>query len=238
MIGRLIALEHLKSRRTFLRGLVALGPIGVVSLQSLNFALRYDYLTTQHQEDLWGGWIGSNVMLSAPALMIGLAIVASMLAGYEHRTNAWKQTLALPVPRAAVYCAKFVYAAALLAAASTLLAAGMAAVGFLFGFGSQPLPVADLLAPIYVSYAAALPFLALQLWLSVAMKNQALPLTIGVLGTVVTMFGLTLPDWMPWKWLYGLEGGWSRMATASAAIAAGSALYTAGATHFARKDVS
>ncbi|MCI3924653.1 ABC transporter permease [Paenibacillus sp. TRM 82003] len=237
MIGRLIAIEHLKSRRTFVRGLIVLGPFGVVALQTLHFALRFDYLTERYKEDLWSAWIDANLTLSAPTLMMGLAIVASMLAGYEHQTNAWKQTLALPVPRAAAFGAKFLYAAALLAAASAMLAGGTAAAGFLFGFGAQPLPLEALLAPTYVSYAAALPFLALQLWLSVAIENQAMPLTVGVLGAVVTMFSFNLPEWMPWRWLYALEGSWSYATTVGLSLAAGAMLYVAGTVHFARKDV-
>ncbi|SIE32972.1 Uncharacterized protein conserved in bacteria [Mycobacteroides abscessus subsp. abscessus] len=58
--------------------------------------------------------IGEASFLSIPAIMLGLALVTSMIANIEHQTNAWKQLLALPVSKGKVFTSKFLLAAILL----------------------------------------------------------------------------------------------------------------------------
>lgn len=124
MMRGVMASEWLKIRRKGIWLLIALGPLGVVGLQALNFFLRYDYLTKRYADDLWGAVIGNVHQLSVPTLLMGIAIVASMIAGIEHQTNAWKQTLALPVSKWCVFACKFTLLCTLLVCACTLLAAG------------------------------------------------------------------------------------------------------------------
>lgn len=54
MMRGVMASEWLKIRRKGIWLLIALGPLGVVGLQALNFFLRYDYLTKRYADDLWG----------------------------------------------------------------------------------------------------------------------------------------------------------------------------------------
>jgi len=233
---RVMAAERLKLRRTFAVGLAVLGPVGVVSLQAANFGIRYDYLMDAYASDLWGGLLRNVTSVAVPTLMVGIAIVASLAAGYEHATNAWKQTLALPVSWTAVYTAKLAVLATLLAGSCALLAVGTVGLGWALGFGAA-VPVADVLGASFVPLAAALPFAALQTWLSSVLKNQAAPLTVGILGVVVSVFSPMLADWVPWKWPYAwFEGAPALAAAAGAAL--GTALWAAGAIHFRRKDVS
>ncbi|WP_309122316.1 ABC transporter permease [Paenibacillus sp.] len=235
--GRAFRAELAKQRRTFVWGLVALGPFGVVALQAANYAVRYDYLTNLYADDPWGGLIGNVKWLAVPALMAGLAIVASMLAGYEHATNAWKQTLALPVSKTAVYTAKVSVLTIQLLASCTLLAAGTLALGVALGHRLADAPLADVLAMSYLPLVAALPFVALQTWLSTVMHNQAVPLTVGILGTVLALYSFSFADWVPYKWPYVGETGWSVPLTLAVGAGTGLLLYALGATHFGRRDV-
>jgi len=226
-----------KQRRTFVWGLIALGPFGVVALQAVNYAIRYDYLTPLYADDPWGHLIDNIKWLSVPALMAGLAIVASMLAGYEHATNAWKQTLALPVSKTAVYTAKTVVLTLQLLVSCTLLAVGTVVLGVALGYGVTDAPFPDVLKASYLPLAAALPFVALQTWLSTVMSNQAVPLTVGILGTVLALYSFGFADWVPYKWPYLIEEGWPIPRVLTAAGAAGLLLFAAGAAHFGRRDV-
>lgn len=236
MFRRAVAADLIKLRRTFVPGLVVLGPFGVIALQAVNFTLRYDWLTKQYADHLWGGLLDNIKFLAAPALMIGIAIVASMMQGYEHQTNAWKQTLALPVSKAAVYTAKMAVLLFLLLCSCTLLAFGTVILGLLLGFGSD-IPFGLVLHTAYLPLLAAMPFVSLQVWLTVVMKNQAIPLTVGILGTVFNMYSAVMPEWFPWKWPYLLPGGWSTLHTICIAVSVGAVLYSMGVAHFRMKDV-
>ncbi|HZG84752.1 ABC transporter permease [Paenibacillus sp.] len=234
---RVLAAERLKLRRTFAVGLAALGPTGVIALQAVHFGIRYEYLMDLYASDLWGGLLWNVTWLAVPTLMVGIAIVASLAAGYEHATNAWKQTLALPVSRTAVYTAKLAVLVMLLTGSCALLAIGTVGLGWALGFGAA-VPITDVLGASFVPLAAALPFAALQTWLSIALKHQAAPLTVGILGTVVSMFAPMLADWAPWTWPYAWFEGVPAATAAAAGAATGAALWAAGALHFKRKDVS
>ncbi len=236
-IGRALRAELGKQRRTFVWGLVALGPFGVVALQAANYAVRYDYLMNYYADDLWGGLVDNVKWLAVPALMAGLAIVASMLAGYEHATNAWKQTLALPVSKFAVYAAKTAALTMQLLVSCTLLAVGTVILGWALGHPLPDAPLADILAMSYLPLIAALPFVALQTWLSTVLHNQAIPLTVGILGTVLALYSFGFADWVPYKWPYVGEGQWPVPRTLAAGAAAGLALFALGAAHFGRRDV-
>lgn len=236
MILRLLSVEFLKIRRMLLWFLVLLGPFGVVGLQAVNFGLRYDFLVRNvYQDDLWSGLLHNILQLMLPAMFIGAAIVASMAAGVEHRLNVWKLTLALPVRRFQVFAAKFLLIALLLLASSTLMVPFTAFLGWALGFPEAP--YGELLVQAYFPYLALLPFIALHTGLSVLLSNQAAPLTLGILGTVLSLFVAYFPDWLPWKWplLSAVPG--DRVTWPLAGIGLGLLLMLGGAAVFVRKDV-
>ncbi|WP_317968115.1 ABC transporter permease [Paenibacillus sp. CCS19] len=236
MLLQLLAVERLKVRRKAIWPLIAAGGFGVVLLQAANYALRYDYLMELNADDPWGHLLSETHFLAVPSLIMGLAIIASMIAGVEHATNAWKQTLALPLSRLSVYAAKFVMLIGLMFAACTMLAVGTIILGLCLSIGTD-IPYDELLRVCYLPLLAALPIGAVQLWLSVSLANQAIPLTVGVLGTVVSMFGGALRDFVPYKWPM-LDNQWNEpLIPAALGLVVGLCIYLAGSVHFVRKDV-
>ncbi|QED49790.1 ABC transporter permease [Cytobacillus dafuensis] len=230
------ASDLIKIKRKMIWFLIFLGPFGVVALEAVNFGLRYDYLTKLYADDLWGGLIGEARYLAIPALMLGLTIIASMIAGIEHQTNSWKQLLALPVSKLRVFTGKFTLAAVLLFASSTLLFIGVIILGIILKFGTE-IPFLSLLKMAYFPYLAAMPFVAFQIWLSITMKNQAIPLVVGIVGTILSMMSFNFPDWFPWKWP-SLENGWGDpIYSVFAGLGLGLIIYLMGSIDFGRKDV-
>lgn len=237
MMLRLLSVELLKIRKKLLWLLVVIAPLGVVGLQAVNFGLRYDYLSKLYADGLWSGLIVNISNLALAALFIGLAIVASMSAGIEHQTNAWKMTLALPVSKGQVFGAKFLLNVLLLFVSSSLLVPFTLALGWALGFDG-PVPIAELLRTAYYPLLAAMPFVAAQCGLSVHLANQALPMTTGIVGMIAAMFGSWFPDWVPWKWPSMLHVSHEPLLFAGLGLALGAVVFVVGMTVFARKDVA
>lgn len=233
---RILSSDALKLRRSMAIPLAILGPVGVVGLTALNFGLRYDFVTKQYAGRLWEGLIEDMLYLSFMALLLGMTLLASQLAGQEHQTRAWKQTLALPVSRLGVFASKLIVLVLLLALSCALLFGGTWLLGGLLGFGWHP-PLAMLARNSFYPLPAGLACLALQYGLSVAFKNQAIPLTAGILGCVVGMYGMVLPDWIIWKWPLLLNHTAKPEWSVYAGLAGGALLFLLGCAHFIRKDV-
>ncbi|MBB3110611.1 hypothetical protein FHS18_002678 [Paenibacillus phyllosphaerae] len=233
----ILASELLKIRGKMVWFLVVLGPVGVILLQAVNFGLRYDYLTDQYADDLWGGLIGNVVTLALPTLLIGIAILASMAAGIEHQTNAWKQLLALPVSRSAVFAGKALLHVLLLFVSCTLMLIGTLALGFVLGFDAGAIPYGRLAELVYYPFLAALPLMVLQVWLSITMANQAVPLTVGIIGMIVGMFGSRFDDWVPYKWPHLINAAGEPLYSVACGIGLGVVLLLIGMLQFAGKDV-
>jgi len=232
----ILAADFLKIKRKMIWFLIFLGPIGVLSLQAVNFSLRYEYLTDLYKADLWGGLLNNVSMLAVPTIFIGLAIITSMIAGIEHQTNSWKQVLALPISKFMVFTAKFTLALILLFVSSTLLGLGTIILGLSLKFGSS-IPYVELLKIIYYPYLAVMPFIALQIWLAITYKNQATPLTVGIVGTVVSMNAIMFPDWVPYKWPT-LENQWGEpLYSVGFGLLVGLLIYVMGLLDFIRRDV-
>jgi lantibiotic transport system permease protein len=236
MILQTLSSDFLKIRRKMIWFLIFLGPIGVIGLQAANFGIRYEYLTKLYEKDLWKGVINEVRYLSLPALMLGIAIVTSMIANIEHNMNSWKQVLALPITKFKVFTSKFILSAILLFVSCTLLFFGTIILGISLKFGAA-IPLMHLIKMMYYPYLAAMPFIALQIWISIVLKNQAVPLTVGILGTIVALYSSSFPDWVPFKWML-LENDWGGpIYSAFAGIFLGLFIYLAGLANFVRKEV-
>lgn len=236
MMMRVMTSEFLKIKRKMILFLVFLGPIGVLGLEAVNFGLRYDWLTGVYKDDLWGGLIGEVSMLSIITVLIGLTILTSMLANIEHQTNAWKQLLALPISKTQVFTGKVLLSIVLLSVSCLLLAGGTILLGISLKFGTD-IPILYLLKMCFFPCLAAFPFIILQIWLAISLKNQAIPLTIGILGAILSMYSMNFPDWVPWKWPLLMNDWGKPFYSVFAGLLLGSLLYFISLLDFNRKDV-
>lgn len=233
---RLMASELLKIKRKMILFLVFLGPMGVIALEAVNFGLRYEWLTGIYKDDLWGGLIGEVSMLSIITILIGLTILTSMIANIEHQTNAWKQLLALPISKTQVFTGKVLLSIVLLLISCLLLAGGTIVLGIALKFGTN-IPILYLLKMCFFPFLAAMPFIILQIWLAITLKNQAIPLTVGILGAILSMSAINFPDWVPWKWPL-LINDWDKpIYSVLAGFLMGILLYFISLLDFNRKDV-
>ncbi|MCP8967608.1 ABC transporter permease [Ectobacillus ponti] len=235
MMGQLLRAELLKLRRKGFWFLTFLGPFGVVALQMVNYGIRKEYLLGQSEND-WSYYV-SNVHSFTPlALVLGIVILTSFTASIEDETNAWKQLLALPVSKLQVYLAKFTVLAGLLLLSSCSLMLFALIHGTLLDLGTS-VPYMELAKYSFYPYFAALPVLALQLWVATVSQNQGVPITTGIVGTILTFSAFALPDWMPWKWPTLMNQWKEPLVNVWMGIGVGLLLYMAGMLDFTRRDV-
>ncbi|ANA80709.1 permease [Paenibacillus glucanolyticus] len=237
MMFRALSADWLKIRGKGIWFLAALGPIGLAAMQGLNFGLRYDYLMKTYAADPWGGLL-ENVTFFVPiALFLGITLICSLMANVEHQLSSWKQLLALPISRTAVFSAKFVQAFLILCVSCILLTVSVAVLGMLLGMGADRMPYMDLIRIGFLPMFAALPVLAFQLWLSLTLKNQGISSAIGITASVVSMFAMEFPDWVPLKWPLLAYIGPEKATFIGAGLLLGAVIAAAGLIHFNRKDV-
>lgn len=235
MIGKLLRADFLKIKRKGLWFLSFLGPFGVIALQMVNYGVRKDYLLNQSDDD-WGYFLEYVHSFTPLALVLGIAILTSFMASIENETNAWKQLISLPVSKMSVYLSKFMVLGSLLFVSSLLLGVFSLGYGILLNLGDQ-IPYLELLKYSFYPYFAALPVLALQLWISSVSQNQGISITTGVLGVIFAYSAFILPDWMIWKWP-SLMNEWDEpLINVMLGIGVGTLLYIVGMLDFTRRDV-
>jgi hypothetical protein len=227
--------DLLKVKRKWFWLLVFLGPFGVIALQLVNYGVRYDYLI-QQEPDVWAGLLDNINMFVAPALLLGMTILASQIAAIEHQQSSWKQLLSLPVQRGYVFLSKFTVAAIMIFISSTLLFIGTVLFGIGLQFGLD-IPFPAVIKNSYYPFFAGIPVLCLQVWLSVVMQNQAFPLAAGVFGAVFSITAaFAAPDWIPWKWPL-LIGEHDPIWYAAAGLITGTVILLSGLMDFVRREV-
>ncbi|MBW7459918.1 ABC transporter permease [Paenibacillus sepulcri] len=236
MIAKAFSADLLKIRGKGIWLLAIVGPAGLIAMQAVNFGLRYDYLTKQHADDLWGGLLNNILAFVPVSLFMGITLICSLTANIEHGMSSWKQLLALPISRTAVFAAKFAVVLLVLSLSCALLAIGTLILGVLLGFGYD-FPVGALLKLCFFPFIASFPALALFLWMTLTFRNQALPVSIGLLMAVASLFSMYFTEWAPISWpLLGYTGP-HRLLFVGAGLALGFVLLFAGSLHFERKDV-
>ncbi len=235
MIKKLLSVEFLKIKRKGFWFLTFLGPFGVIALQMVNYGVRKDYLLQQSEND-WQYYLANVSSFTPLAIVLGIAILTSFLTSIESETNAWKQLIALPVSKWSVYLAKFTVLAFLLVVSSLLLMVFTFGFGLFLGLGSD-IPYNSILTFSLYPVVAALPVLALQLWIATVSKNQGIPITTGIMGVIFAYSAYVLPDWMIWKWPT-LRNEWGDpIINVLLGLGVGFLLYIAGMLDFARRDV-
>ncbi|GAF09871.1 ABC transporter permease [Paenibacillus pini] len=199
MLGRALSADFLKMRRKGIWFLAFLGPVGLLAMQALDFGLRYDYMMELNASDLWGALIQQLSFFVPLALFMGSTLIASLIANVEHQSGSWKQLLALPISRSAVFTSKYLLGVIVLLISCLLLSGGTIILGLALKFKAE-IPIQQLLSFTFLPLLAALPLLAFQLWLSLIIKNQALPVTIGITASIASLFSGNFPAFVPLTW--------------------------------------
>ncbi|NLY85859.1 MAG: ABC transporter permease subunit [Tissierellia bacterium] len=126
-------------------------------------------------------------------LPILTAICVSRIADMEHKGNTWKMLLSLSVKPAELYRAKYISASIIMLWVCVLQMLSIIIVGILNDF-KQPIPL-HLLSQFLIGTALTnMVIIGLQQWISMAIKNQAFALTLGMIGGFIGMTADLLPQ--------------------------------------------
>ncbi|MCU9614528.1 ABC transporter permease [Caldibacillus lycopersici] len=235
MIGKLIGIELMKIKRKGIWFLTVLGPIGVVALQIVNYSVRKDYLLQQSEDD-WLFYLLNTSSITPFAIILGIVILTSFMASIENETNAWKQLVAMPVSKYSIYLSKYTVLLFLLLLSASLLTVFTFIYGLFLDLG-EVVPYRELFMYSFYPLFAAFPVLGLQLWVSFVSTNQGIPVSIGVIGVILSYSAYVIPDWLIWKWP-SLMNQWDEpLINVWLGLAVGFILYFIGMLDFHRRDV-
>lgn len=157
------------------------------------------------------GWESLIAMLSAMNglfLPILTAICVSRICDMEHKGNTWKLLLTVSVRRSSLYAAKYAVASIVMLVACLLQVIAITTFGIMNGF-EQPVPLFLLARFIIGTALTTMIIIALQQWVSMAVKNQAFALSIGMIGGFIGMAADLLPTGvrriLVWSYYTGLS---------------------------------
>ncbi len=205
------------------------------------------------------GWellIATLSSMNSLFLPILSAICVSRICDMEHKGNTWKLLLSVSVRRSKLYMAKYISASAVMLWACLLQVLAITGFGLINGI-EKPVPIFLLIRFIMGTLLTNMVIIALQQWISMAIKNQAFALSLGMLGGFIGITADLLPSGIRrifvWSYYTGLSpvtqsytsekmhfvvrDMGSLLPVMLTLIVAGIAFYLAGSLHVARQEV-
>ncbi|WP_341347175.1 ABC transporter permease [Paenibacillus sp. FSL H3-0469] len=202
---RALFLEYYKLRRRKVWAMMTLFLAAELGWAAMSISIS---ISRSADNAAWEALIFSLSSMNGLFLPILSAIVVSRICDMEHKGDTWKMLMTTSVGRQAVYAAKFV------CAGSLILYGILAQVVFIAGFGmfhrlSEPLPADLLLQFTAGTLIASLLIIAMQQWISLAVKNQAFALCLGMLGgflgTTASLFPAAVRQLVVWSYYLDLS---------------------------------
>jgi hypothetical protein len=200
---RALSAETLRLKRTLALAMVVVAPLFVVVVYALLLqqTAASRSLDGVPWSDLLGGTTELWFLLMLP---LYVALQTALLAHIEHTQQTWKHTFALPIPRWAVYCAKFLMALALLAVSSVVLGVGaipagasLRAVDPSIGLAG-PLPWGESMHLAMQVFLISWLLVALHGWVALRWSSVVVALGFGIVGMVAGALSRESPRWSPW----------------------------------------
>ncbi len=203
---RAIKAEMLKSKRSLA---VWLSLAGTIANAVTFFLLSWFDLgahTMPRSGSAWEAYILNHYEgIAFMMLPLFVIILATLLTFMEHRAGTWTSIMSLPITRTNIYLSKLIFGLLLFVAAHLLFVIGMLFTGLLTGLLNEQFklslfdfPMIMVLQLIFKTCISVLALFALHLWISVRFKYFIIPLTIGIIGFVLTTL---LTPAFPFQWV-------------------------------------
>jgi hypothetical protein len=175
-----------------------------------------------------------------------ITLETALLNGIEHSDRLWKHLFALPVPRAAVYFAKFIVAQGLIFLSTLILVVLTVIVGVLVTSLKPELASAGPAPYLWIAKQAAFVWLAswliiaLHTWISMRWAGFAIALSAGVGGTFFALFAASASLGKYYPWLLPMNIFIEGRFTTALILGIGGGIVAAllGCFEFVRRDVA
>ena len=181
-------------------GLLAGVLTGAVTVLALGTGVSSPDFVPETQ-DSWTsllGSVGSAVALIAPLL---LAVLASRQVDIEHQGSGWLLSAGAGVTPGGLCRAKLLALGLIVAASTVTISALVLVSGLLVGV-AVPVPAGRWVGFTLALVVINLAVLSLQVLLSARIENQLVSIGVGLLGTILALFGSSVPSWLthltPW----------------------------------------
>ncbi|MFC4767343.1 ABC transporter permease [Effusibacillus consociatus] len=196
---RVLQVECLKLKRSKIFLLVLLGPFLILSMQFLNFTLRYNLLVKPGKSEWWEFIQEVGSFWGVLVLPIIVAIVAGMINAVEHSSNAWKYVLTMPIKRRTIYLGKLLLTFLLSVSSSIILTIGLVITGKALGF-KEAIPWGKIGELFLYPLLGIIAISAIQVWLSTRLHNFSIAVGIGIGSVVISLFmsQSMYTHWFPW----------------------------------------
>ncbi|MGP5387910.1 ABC transporter permease [Brachybacterium tyrofermentans] len=150
-------------------------------------------------DDAWNSVLSaSGFTLAGPLL---LAVIASRQVDIEHQGNGWLMSATSGVTSGGLCRAKLFSLGIMVTIATIAVSGALLSVGLLFGV-TAPIPGGRWIGFTACIIVVNLVLLALHIVVSTRIENQLVGIGLGLLGTVLALFGNEIPAWMahltPW----------------------------------------
>lgn len=200
-----LALEYFKIRRKKVWLMLTLFLIAELVWASMSMSIS---ISRSPDNATWEALIFTLSSMNGLFLPIISAIIVSRICDMEHKGSTWKMLMTTSIGRNHVYAAKYLCASSLALYGIVIQAAFIVGFAALNSFAG-PLPVSLLLHFIAGTLLTNLAITSMQQWLSLAVKNQAFALSLGMLGgflgTTLTLFPASLRHFFIWSYYMDLS---------------------------------
>jgi hypothetical protein len=192
--ARAVSAEMLKLKRTLALWLAIGAPLAVVLLNVVVYS-RTRELDAPGGSALIGFAQLSFTMWTIIVLPLYVALAAALVAATDHQGDHWAHLLALPVPRASIFMAKYVATACLLALSELAFVAGVVGSSLLLAalrpaLNGQPVPVGLVVARGLESALAAGLIVAIQTSVSLRWRSVVVGLGLGIVAVLGLLGGV------------------------------------------------
>lgn len=200
----IVEAQKLKGSLTAL--MIVLGPLSVVAFAVL---LMLNHGTGIVVEQGWTRFVQGAVAIWAYLVFpLLVALQAASINQIDHAVDGWKRMFSLPMPAGRLFLAKLALLWTVMLISNLLLAAGLIAVAGGWGALSAELPplqsetVAMVLRSMIACLAGGGLMIVLHFTLSWTFDSFVLPLTVGVVATmmIVQVGSSEYWIWHPWTW--------------------------------------
>ena len=208
-VRRALSAETLKLKRTLAVWMVLIAPSVVVGLYFVVLLDRGERILTK-TDTAWQAMAQNELTLWALMMLpLFITLETALLGGVDHSSQQWKHLYALPIPRWAIYAAKFIVALILIGASTLVLwsetiMAGLLLRGVKPGVAiGWPVPAWDLLQPMLLTFLIAWCIIAVHLFVALRWQSFTFAIGFGIAMTVVNFIVIQSDRWpkyFPWSW--------------------------------------